>query len=69
MIIINPWKPSLQLCFSFFVLYLSPIVQVRKYYRKSTKATVAPTAATTIAATATAAAPVPAAVADLPLSH
>ena len=42
-------------------------MQVRKYYRKSTKATVAPTAATAIAAAA--AAPVPAAVAALPLSH
>ncbi len=40
-------------------------MQVRKYYRKSTKATVAPTAATAIAA----AAPVSAAVAALPLPH
>ena len=39
-------------------------MQVRKYYRKSTKATVAPTATAAIAA-ATAAAPVPAAVAAL----
>jgi hypothetical protein len=61
-------KPSLPLCLNFFVLYLSAIVQVRKYYRKSTKATVAPTATAAIAA-ATAAATVPADVAALPLPH